>query len=155
MKGRPASTGFRFKTESCKAAIDTVALRLIGDTASRNGCPTPLHAYHTPRCTSCTAAIFAKCGCTVPAATQVCALIAFLHCDLVRKAFVAKLGVRLQIRAKSLYQLFEVIQFLKLLNPIVKGSVFIRANPSGDCPRAERYFSPLQPPLRSAHTRPF
>ena len=40
-----------------------------------------------------------------------------------------------------MYQLFEVIQFLKLLNPIVKGSVFIRANPSGDCPRAERYFS--------------
>jgi hypothetical protein len=28
-------------------------------------------------------AIFAKCGCTVPATTQVCALIAFLHCDLV------------------------------------------------------------------------
>jgi hypothetical protein len=51
----------------------------------------------------------------------VCALIAFLHCDLVRKTFVAKLGVRLQIRAKSLYQLFEVIQFLKLLNRIVRG----------------------------------
>jgi hypothetical protein len=75
---------------------------------------------------------------------QVSTLIAFLHCDLVRKTFVAKLGVRLQIRAKSLYQLFEVIQFLKLLNPIVsKGSVFIWANPSGDCPRAERYFSEL------------
>jgi hypothetical protein len=52
---------------------------------------------------------------------QVSTLIAFLHCDLVRKAFVAKLGVRLQIRAKSLYQLFEVIQFLKLLNPFVRG----------------------------------
>jgi hypothetical protein len=51
----------------------------------------------------------------------VCALIAFLHCDLVRKTFVAKLGVRLQIRAKSLYQLFEVIQFLKLFNRIVRG----------------------------------
>jgi hypothetical protein len=52
---------------------------------------------------------------------QVSTLIAFLHCDLVRKTFVAKLGVRLQIRAKSLYQLFEVIQFLKLWNPIVRG----------------------------------
>ena len=51
---------------------------------------------------------------------QVSTLIAFLHCDLVRKAFVAKLGVRLQIRAKSLYQLFEVIQFLKLLSRIVR-----------------------------------
>jgi hypothetical protein len=40
---------------------------------------------------------------------------------LVRKTFVAKLGVRLQIRAKSLYQLFEVIQFLKLFNRIVRG----------------------------------
>ena len=57
----------------------------------------------------------------MPATTQVCALIAFLHCDLVRKTFVAKLGVRLQIRAKSLYQLFEVIQFLKLFNRIVRG----------------------------------
>jgi hypothetical protein len=46
---------------------------------------------------------------------------AFLHCDLARKTFVAKLGVRLQIRAKSLYQLFEVIQFLKVLNRIVRG----------------------------------
>ena len=52
---------------------------------------------------------------------QVSTLIAFLHCDLVRKAFVAKLGVRLQIRAKSWYQLFEVIQFLKLLSRIVRG----------------------------------
>ena len=55
------------------------------------------------------------------ATTPVCALIAFLHCELVRKTFVAKLGVRLQIRAKSLYQLFEVIQFLKVLNRIVRG----------------------------------
>ena len=52
---------------------------------------------------------------------QVSTLIAFLHCDLVRKVLVAKLGVRLQIRAKSLYQLFEVIQFLKLLSRIVRG----------------------------------
>ena len=29
--------------------------------------------------------------------------------------------MREKIRAKSLYQLFEVIQFLKLLNPIVRG----------------------------------
>ena len=29
--------------------------------------------------------------------------------------------MRKKIRAKSLYQLFEVIQFLKLLNPIVRG----------------------------------
>ena len=159
MKGRPASTGFRFKTESCKAAIDTVALRLIGDAASRNGCPTPLHAYHTPA--SCTApaaiSLISAAAHTVPAKLcqhQVSTLIAFLHCDLVRKAFVAKLGVRLQIRAKSWYQLFEVIQFLKLLNPIVKGSVFIRANPSGDCPRAKTYFS--GPPValsRSARQR--
>ena len=120
MKGRPASTGFRFKTESCKAAIDTLALRLIGDAASRNGCPTPLHAYHTPASCKAPAAISlsAAARCLLP---PVSTLISFLHCDLVRKTFVLNLGVRLQIRAKSLYQLFEVIQFLKLLNPIVRG----------------------------------
>ena len=130
------------KTESCKAAIDTVALRLIGDTASRNGCPTPrTPTAPQPRLAAQHPLRFRQVRLHGACQQQVSTLIAFLHCDLVRKALVAKLGVRLQIRAKSLYQLFEVIQFLKLLNRSCKGPVFIRANPSGDCPRAERYFS--------------
>ena len=120
MKGRPALAGFQFKTESCKADIDTLALRLIGDAASRNGCPTPLHAYRTPRLAAQHPLRFRQVRLHGACQQQVSTLIAFLHCDLVRKTFVAKLGVRLQIRAKSLYQLFEVIQFLKLLNRIVR-----------------------------------
>jgi hypothetical protein len=50
------------KTESCKAAIDIVALRLIGNAASRHGCADctsrlPHVSLHTA------AIIFAKCGC--------------------------------------------------------------------------------------------
>jgi hypothetical protein len=69
MKGRPALAGIRLKTESCKAAIDTVALRLIGDTASRNDVRlhcTPTARLASPHSTRCD---FAKCGCTVPANT--------------------------------------------------------------------------------------
>jgi hypothetical protein len=121
MKGRPASTGVRLKTESCEAAIETVALRLIGDAASRNGCPTPLHAYRTPRLAAQHPLRFRQVRLHGACRHQVSTLMTFLHCDLVRNTFVAKLGVRLQIRAKSLYQLFEVIQFLKILNPIVRG----------------------------------
>ncbi len=113
-----------------------MALRLIGDAASRNGCPTPLHAYHTPRLAAQLSHLrFRQVRLPGACRHQVSTLIAFLHCDLARKTFVAKLGVRLQIRAKSLYQLFEVIQFLKLLNPIVRGQTL-----QVIALRAERYF---------------
>jgi hypothetical protein len=84
-----------------------------------------LHCTPTTRLAAqhrCTAAISpsAAARCLPQCHHKVSALIAFLHCDLVRKTLVAKLGVRLQIRAKSLYQLFEVIQFLKLLNRIIR-----------------------------------
>ena len=42
---------------------------------------------------------------------------------------------------KSWYQLPAAEQFLKLCNQNRKGLLFIRAIASGDCPRAERYFS--------------
>ena len=44
-------------------------------------------------------------------------------------------------RIESLYKLCALKEFLKLLNQNHKGSISIRANLSGDCPRANSYFS--------------
>ncbi len=52
---------------------------------------------------------------------QGCTFISVLHCDLVRETYVLNLGVGHRIRAKSWYQLFTGIQFLKLLNRNVRG----------------------------------
>ena len=46
-------------------------------------------------------------------------------------------------RIESLYKLCALKEFLKLLNQNHKGSIFIRAIASGDCPRANSYFSSL------------
>ena len=82
MKGQP-SAGFQLKTESCKAATDTVALRTKGNTADANVVQTPLQ-LHTSAISPSAAALQQTPACTLPATvphirTQECTLfVSFL-----------------------------------------------------------------------------